>query len=63
MHQATKESFTMKGRASLSPASRIKGVPNPSSGSPGRTRPTGFMGVGASLRLSTSHDLNGGPKR
>jgi len=32
------------GRASLSPASRVGRVPDTSSGSPGRTRPTGFMG-------------------
>jgi len=32
------------GRASLSPASRDGRVPSASSGSPGRTRPTGFMG-------------------
>ncbi|MBM3838691.1 MAG: hypothetical protein FJ398_12150 [Verrucomicrobia bacterium] len=32
------------GRASLSPASRVGRVPGTSSGSPGRTRPTGFMG-------------------
>ncbi|MBM3839633.1 MAG: hypothetical protein FJ398_17015 [Verrucomicrobia bacterium] len=32
------------GRASLSPASRILRVPGTSSGSPGRTRPTGLMG-------------------
>ncbi|MBM3837248.1 MAG: hypothetical protein FJ398_04665 [Verrucomicrobia bacterium] len=31
------------GRASLSPASRVGRVPRTSSGSPGRTRPTGFM--------------------
>ncbi|MBM3838088.1 MAG: hypothetical protein FJ398_09010 [Verrucomicrobia bacterium] len=31
------------GRASLSPASRVGRVPVTSSGSPGRTRPTGFM--------------------
>ncbi|MBM3836800.1 MAG: hypothetical protein FJ398_02355 [Verrucomicrobia bacterium] len=33
------------GRASLSPASRVRRVPVTSSGSPGRTRPTRFMGV------------------
>ncbi|MBM3839060.1 MAG: hypothetical protein FJ398_14050 [Verrucomicrobia bacterium] len=31
------------GRASLSPASRVGRVPSAWSGSPGRTRPTGFM--------------------
>jgi len=33
-----------EGRASLSPASRVGRVPSTSSGSPGRTRPTGFKG-------------------
>jgi len=32
------------GRAGLSPASRVGRVPSTSSGSPGRTRPAGFMG-------------------
>ncbi|MBM3841518.1 MAG: hypothetical protein FJ398_26960 [Verrucomicrobia bacterium] len=33
------------GRASLSPASRVGRVPGTWSGSPGRTRPTKFMGL------------------
>ncbi|MBM3837034.1 MAG: FAD-binding protein [Verrucomicrobia bacterium] len=45
------------GRASLSPASRVGRVPPTSSGSPGRTRPTGFMGrVPGSETKGTFHE-------
>ncbi|MBM3837317.1 MAG: hypothetical protein FJ398_05015 [Verrucomicrobia bacterium] len=45
------------GRASLSPASRVGRVPRTSSGSPGRTRPTGFMGrVHGSETKGTCHE-------
>jgi len=45
------------GRASLSPASRVGRVQHTSSGSPGRTRPTGFMGrVHGSETKGTSHE-------
>ncbi|MBM3840723.1 MAG: membrane protein insertion efficiency factor YidD [Verrucomicrobia bacterium] len=40
--QSCQPSCGPKGRASLSPASRIGRVPNSLSGSPGRTRPTLF---------------------
>ncbi|MBM3837197.1 MAG: hypothetical protein FJ398_04405 [Verrucomicrobia bacterium] len=44
-------------RASLSPASRVGRVPRTSSGSPGRTRPTGFMGrVQVRKEQAASHE-------
>jgi len=46
------------GRASLSPASRVGRVPSTSSGSRGRTRPTGFMGrVRVRKAQDPSHEL------
>ncbi|MBM3839303.1 MAG: hypothetical protein FJ398_15305 [Verrucomicrobia bacterium] len=59
------------GRASLSQASRIGSVPRASSGSPGRTRPTGFVGgqhvwkeqsdaSGASVALTSNFRLRNG---
>ncbi|MBM3838951.1 MAG: hypothetical protein FJ398_13485 [Verrucomicrobia bacterium] len=49
-------------RASLSPASRSGRVPCTSSGSPGRTRPTGFMGrVHGSETKRTSHEAPPSP--
>jgi len=45
-------------RASLSPASRVGRVPRTSSGSPGRTRPTEFMGRGhGTVAMAASREL------
>jgi len=57
------------GRASLSSASRVGRVPLTSSGSPGRTRPTGFMGrehgseTEKALQEPTPSPLPGGEPR
>jgi len=55
------------GRASLSPASRVGRFPDASSGLPGRTRPTGFLGRahGSEIKAASREpalQIQGGPQ-